>query len=212
MLSPPHTVAVCCTNGAQASSEAITIRCIGNPSEILLPILVGQVLASRPLYLQTKGSLPMAVFTGLRTSRLLLSLALALACVVAAPLAAQKKQAPATRAPQKPRAASSEMPAVQANRPGRRAPGAQDQEDFSRRGQAGDRRPDRENGPRVPREHRLRRGLSFDGDLRGLPQTRPVRAERPEREGPEPNPTQVQTDRSAAVEEPAAPLPGPRSE
>jgi len=151
----------------------------------------------------------MAVFTGLRTSRLLLSLALALACVVAAPLAAQKKQAPATRAPQKPRAASSEMPAVQANRPGRRAPGAQDQEDFSRRGQAGDRRPDRENGPRVPREHRLRRGLSFDGDLRGLPQTRPVRAERPEREGPEPNPTQVQTDRSAAVEEPAAPLPGP---
>jgi hypothetical protein len=37
---------------------------------------------------------------------------------------------------------------------------------------------------RRPREQRMRRSRSWDGDLRSLPQTRPVRRERPEREGP----------------------------
>ena len=39
-----------------------------------------------------------------------------------------------------------------------------------------------------PREWRLRRARPFIGDLRQLSQIRPLRAERPEREGPEPSP------------------------
>jgi hypothetical protein len=39
-----------------------------------------------------------------------------------------------------------------------------------------------------PREQRLVRSHSWDGDLRSLPQTEPVRRERPEREGPDPAP------------------------
>jgi hypothetical protein len=41
---------------------------------------------------------------------------------------------------------------------------------------------------RRPVERFLRRGRSWDGDLRTLPQTRPVRRERPEHEGPPPAP------------------------
>ena len=42
---------------------------------------------------------------------------------------------------------------------------------------------------RQPREHHMQRAASFDGDVRVLPQTVPVRKrERPEREGPEPSP------------------------
>ncbi|HEV8369321.1 MAG TPA: Ig-like domain repeat protein [Pyrinomonadaceae bacterium] len=41
---------------------------------------------------------------------------------------------------------------------------------------------------RKPREERLVKAHSFDGDLRDLPYRRPVKRERPEREGPEPNP------------------------
>jgi hypothetical protein len=44
-----------------------------------------------------------------------------------------------------------------------------------------------------PREERLTRARSFNGDLRNLPRERPVKQELPEREGPEPNPT-VNTD------------------
>ncbi|HWW74177.1 MAG TPA: carboxypeptidase-like regulatory domain-containing protein, partial [Pyrinomonadaceae bacterium] len=40
-----------------------------------------------------------------------------------------------------------------------------------------------------PREERFTRARSFDGDLRNLPRERPVKQERPEREGPEPNPS-----------------------
>ena len=39
------------------------------------------------------------------------------------------------------------------------------------------------------REWKLRRGRPFNGDLRHLPQTKPIKLERPEREGPEPNPS-----------------------
>jgi hypothetical protein len=39
-----------------------------------------------------------------------------------------------------------------------------------------------------PREWRMRRARPFTGDVRGLPQTKPVKAERPEREEPELNP------------------------
>ena len=51
------------------------------------------------------------------------------------------------------------------------------------------------------REWKLRRGRPFTGDLRHLPQTRPIKAERPEREGPEPNPTRfAPPDKTSAPE------------
>src|SRR5262249_23226385 len=80
---------------------------------------------------------------------------------------------------------------------------SQDQEEFARRGLAGAQRPDAENGPRVPREHRLRRADSFEGDLRSLPQTRPPRSERPERDGPAPNPVQLEAGPGAPETVPA---------
>jgi hypothetical protein len=48
---------------------------------------------------------------------------------------------------------------------------------------------DRTRADGRPREWRLRRARPFRGDLRQLPQIAPVKGERPEREGPEPNPT-----------------------
>src|SRR5436190_6088739 len=45
---------------------------------------------------------------------------------------------------------------------------------------------DRRDGK--PREMRMRRGRPFTGDLRQLPQERPIKVEIPEREGPEPAP------------------------
>ena len=41
---------------------------------------------------------------------------------------------------------------------------------------------------RKPKEQRLVKAHSFNGDLRDLPYRKPVKRERPEREGPEPNP------------------------
>lgn len=60
-----------------------------------------------------------------------------------------------------------------------------------------------------PKEWRLRRARPFRGDLRQLPQTRPIKAERPEREAPEPNPsTFAPPDGTPAAggEEPSGPL------
>jgi hypothetical protein len=42
---------------------------------------------------------------------------------------------------------------------------------------------------RRPKEQRLEKAHSFNGDLRDLPYRKPVKRERPEREGPEPNPS-----------------------
>src|SRR6185369_15597581 len=42
---------------------------------------------------------------------------------------------------------------------------------------------------RKPKEQRLEKAHSFNGDLRDLPYRKPVKRERPEREGPEPNPS-----------------------
>ncbi|HZJ45086.1 MAG TPA: Ig-like domain repeat protein [Pyrinomonadaceae bacterium] len=50
-------------------------------------------------------------------------------------------------------------------------------------------RRDEEKLNRKPREERLVKANSFNGDLRDLPYRRPVKRERPEREEPEPNPT-----------------------
>jgi Carboxypeptidase regulatory-like domain len=53
-----------------------------------------------------------------------------------------------------------------------------------------------------PREWKLRRARPFTGDLRHLPQTRPIKSERPEREGPEPNPSRfVPPGKTSAPEE-----------
>ncbi len=42
---------------------------------------------------------------------------------------------------------------------------------------------------RKPKEERLTKAHSFNGDLRDLPNRKPVKRERPELEGPKPNPT-----------------------
>lgn len=75
--------------------------------------------------------------------------------------------------------------------PGRRTPGAAGAETiaptvFEEQGNS------QGNGPRrLPREERLQRGGSFDGDVRSLPD-RPVRKrERPEREGPQAQPVEL---------------------
>ncbi len=130
-----------------------------------------------------------------RLRRILSCFALLLAAVIVVPLAAQKsaaqKGAAQKGATQK--KASRELPSVRAAQPAKRLPGAQDQDrdEFSPRAQAQDPRAELTAGPRIPREFRLRRAQAFDGDVRSLPQTRPPRFERPEREGPDPAPTAV---------------------
>ncbi len=59
---------------------------------------------------------------------------------------------------------------------------------------------------RRPKEWRLQRARPFTGDLRGLPRTKPIRAERPEREAPDPNPSLFVPPGGLAAAEPAAPL------
>ncbi|HXQ71387.1 MAG TPA: hypothetical protein VN844_12910, partial [Pyrinomonadaceae bacterium] len=65
------------------------------------------------------------------------------------------------------------------------------------------------NRDRGPREWKLRRARPFTGDLRQLPQTRPIKSERPEREGPEPNPSRFvppgETSAPEALESAATP-------
>jgi len=88
----------------------------------------------------------------------------------------------------------------------------QDQDGTSTGPQQG--KSDRKRGDNGPREWRLRRARPFTGDLRELPRDRPIKAERPEREAPEPNPSLFlppgtsapSTDESAATQ---APLGGP---
>lgn len=67
-----------------------------------------------------------------------------------------------------------------------------------------------------PREWKLRRARQFNGDLRQLPQTRPIKSERPEREGPEPNPSRFvppgkvsAPEENESVETPDAPASAP---
>src|SRR5207248_9053254 len=64
---------------------------------------------------------------------------------------------------------------------------------------------------RTPTEHRLQRGRPFHGDLRDLPQTRPVKFERPEFEEPEPTPMMAPGTDSPLQAPPnrLAPLPVP---
>lgn len=92
-------------------------------------------------------------------------------------------------------------------------------------GSLGDQAERERNRDTRPHEWKLRRARQFDGDLRHLPQARPIKAERPEREGPEPNPTRFAPPNgtsapeanessdtpNAAVSEPVAPAPPPSS-
>jgi hypothetical protein len=77
-----------------------------------------------------------------------------------------------------------------------------------------------QGGPHRPREERLQRAGSFDGDLRSLTGGPVRRRERPERHGPEPAPVQLLDPDRAAPNEPipsgvdaplalSAPAPGP---
>ena len=61
------------------------------------------------------------------------------------------------------------------------------------------------NGRR-PTELRLRKAHPFTGDLRSLPRTRPIPAERPEREAPKPNPRPFVPPGTLAPAEPTAPF------
>jgi hypothetical protein len=116
--------------------------------------------------------------------------AVTLASLLIAPVTAQKGSAQKT--------SSREVSSARDAQPARRAPGSQDQDAFSPRARAQDQRNDGVGAPRLPREYRLRRAQPFDGDVRALPQTRPPRGERPEREGPEPAPVQIEIDPSGA--------------
>ncbi len=67
---------------------------------------------------------------------------------------------------------------------------------------------------RKPKEERLTKAHSFDGDLRNLPRHKPVPRERPELEGPEPNPvfapgTPPTAPSVPEVGGPSAPAPAP---
>lgn len=70
--------------------------------------------------------------------------------------------------------------------PGRRTPDGAGGDQIAPSVADGGERP--EGKSPKPREHRMQRGRTWDGDLRDLPRTRPARRERPEREGPTPAP------------------------
>lgn len=74
------------------------------------------------------------------------------------------------------------------------------------------------DSPRRPREERMQRAGSFDGDLRSLPDRPTRKRERPEREGPEPSPVELRDQANPPQNDPIpsgvalelnAPVPGP---
>lgn len=68
-------------------------------------------------------------------------------------------------------------------------PGGPQQENFSRAQQTLQARGAGERVSRKPKEERLTKAHSFNGDLRDLPYRKPVKRERPEHEDPDSNPT-----------------------
>jgi hypothetical protein len=117
----------------------------------------------------------------------------------------------------KARARDASEPTLRAQRPARRLQGsAQDDEPNPSLWDGNSRGPE---GSRKPREHRMRRSRTWNGDLRSLPQTEPVRRERLEREGPEPAPVtypggatdETEAPANAPVAELNAPAPSPAS-
>lgn len=72
--------------------------------------------------------------------------------------------------------------------------------------QAAQTRGEQDKASRKPKEERLTRAHQFNGDLRDLPHRKPVKRERPELEGPEPNPTFYPgTPPASVTPQPAAP-------
>jgi hypothetical protein len=104
-------------------------------------------------------------------------------------------------------------PILHAQRPAARMQGAAGEDEPSP--SVWDGRSRAPEGARAPREHRMRRSRSWNGDLRSLPQREPRRRERPEREGPEPAPMiapgtateEVEAPSDAAVSAVSAPAP-----
>ena len=68
-------------------------------------------------------------------------------------------------------------------------PGGPQQQNPSDIEQTAQARSEEDRGSRKPKEERLTKAHSFNGDLRDLPYRKPVKRERPEREEPEPHPT-----------------------
>ena len=137
-----------------------------------------------------------------------LSVFVALAVWSGALTAAPQKASPKKTAPAKSAAAASQMPMLRPLSPGRRVQGEGGQEEFDRRtrftGQFEESRRRRE-----PREHRMIRARSFNGDLRSLPQTPDeMMIDRPEREGPRPSPSFVGDPAVDPIDAPPPPSPG----
>src|SRR5258705_5278490 len=97
---------------------------------------------------------------------------------------------------------------VQTQNPGNSQsdPGGTRQQNPSSIEQTAQARSEGDTGSRKPKEERLTMAHRFNGDLRELPNRKPVKRERPELEGPEPNPTFYPgTSPTSVTPQPAAP-------
>jgi hypothetical protein len=134
------------------------------------------------------------------TPRKLAAISLALLfCATSLPLFARS----ASQAKRAKKGKTTAEQTFQAQQFGRRLPGVEDDEEF---------RPSRSTSNRpaalraTPRELRMQRSRSWDGDLRSLPQTAPVKRERPERELPDPKPRRLRPVAPEAGIAPSAPI------
>jgi hypothetical protein len=130
---------------------------------------------------------------------------------------ARMEPAAAARANPVPRKSSPARSKSNRSKRGAARNAAQDQDGIVQGAQQ-EGRGDRTRADGRPKEGRLLRARPFRGDLRQLPQTAPLKTERPEREGPEPNPqvfvppdgTDSKTSASAPdISAPLAPLSAP---
>jgi hypothetical protein len=127
----------------------------------------------------------------------------------AAPIDADNSQAPAKTGGVSAKSAAPrpDRATLRALRPGRLAPGgSQQQDDFGVRGLFPGGQGDPGPGRRQPREQRMRRARSFDGDVRLLQHSRaPAVRERPERDEPVPSPVMAASGSLEGAESAIAP-------
>ena len=121
--------------------------------------------------------------------------------------AAQKKSSSKTTTSARPAASVPKMPMLRALSPGRRVQGEGGQDEFDRRSRFSGQL-DESRRRREPREHRMIRARSFNGDLRSLPQTPDAMLERTEREGPRPSPSFLGDPNIDPVDTTPPPAPG----
>ena len=128
---------------------------------------------------------------------------------LASPLSADDAKAPAKSAKAAAKKQRADEPPLRAERRARRTQGGSQTDEAKPRmldGQADGLTSADEK--RQPREHRMERAASFDGDVRVLPQTPGRRRERPEREAPAATPVLVPGSPSASAAQ-NAPASGP---